>query len=691
MNGDNSGNARDWLRQGNALCRLGQFSKALDAYKRGLELEPQAPGLWNGKGNALNDLGHYSEALKAYKRGLELDPQEPALWNGKGNALNDLGHYSEALKACKRGLELEPQAAGLWLGKGNALNGLGHFSEALEAYERGLELDSQIPGLWPGKGNALRNLGRVSEALDAYKRGLELDPQEPWYWLCLAKLLSAHPEAVRSQARYDPQQCLCRAIALSEQMGRSITTRHRSVMIRSLINSLDLPLLWKRITSQAPELSIFMSYRSVLAVIENRVAPVMQIFSWLESDDCRLDECDRLLLRGRLQFHFGDAPAAYTTFDELDDERDPPNIIDQVYLTWAMNGCIFDTSAQLRSGLDVAVETTAQPAATPPQCYAAGHMFMLGNDLQNAVSAFESAAKHFLPARLMALHCRKQLGDEEAANKHLDELLKEEERRLETGERGMLLCVDPPINRILTEKPNEEDLPDEDPQAGDHQPPTYIVTDDGLAELELALAHFECSEAIRALRDDDALCKHPVYKDLVNGLGGGIDEWIDSYERQWEDWGKLNQKKSELEYWARNRPEGWVQEERARLKACLDWFDADGFADHGLWLAERLGKRIQSAKPLPDKSELEACIRLLLVEERITSNLAVRLILYVECRAVELHDQELREKAQTTATACMGVATSGGTVVARRGASRIGRRGPSANRGLSLGPQTPTR
>ena len=167
-----------------------------------------------------------------------------------------------------------------------------------------------------------------------------------------------------------------------------------------------------------------------LESIERRVAPVHTVFDWLESGDCRLDECERLLLRGRLELHFGDPPAALLTLDELDDKRDPPELIDQVYLARAMQECLGDVSAQMSNGCEMARAAVAKPDLSPRGCFDAGQMSTLADDIASAATAFERAAASFLPVRAMALDCRQKLGDEQLARPHMDALLAEETRRL---------------------------------------------------------------------------------------------------------------------------------------------------------------------------------------------------------------------------------------------------------------------
>ena len=87
----------------------------LETFERAIRLDPENLFAWNGKGNALCKLGKYREALEAYKTLLALDYESlPARYN-RGVVLSRLKHqekgFGEALgnqlqTAFKKYLEL---------------------------------------------------------------------------------------------------------------------------------------------------------------------------------------------------------------------------------------------------------------------------------------------------------------------------------------------------------------------------------------------------------------------------------------------------------------------------------------------------------------------------------------------------------------------------------------------------------
>ncbi len=84
------------------------YRKALDAYSRALDIDPNNAFAWSIKGWTLLNLGRYEEALDAYSRALDINPNNALAWSIKGAALDELGRYEEALDAYSRALDIDP-------------------------------------------------------------------------------------------------------------------------------------------------------------------------------------------------------------------------------------------------------------------------------------------------------------------------------------------------------------------------------------------------------------------------------------------------------------------------------------------------------------------------------------------------------------------------------------------------------
>ena len=64
--------------------------------------------VWLSTGNLLKQKGNYTGAIAAYNRALEIDTNYVNAWDGKGWALNELGNYTQAISYLNKALEIDP-------------------------------------------------------------------------------------------------------------------------------------------------------------------------------------------------------------------------------------------------------------------------------------------------------------------------------------------------------------------------------------------------------------------------------------------------------------------------------------------------------------------------------------------------------------------------------------------------------
>ncbi len=119
-----------WFDQGNALMGQKKYYKAIQAFNKSIEIDPQHAATWNNKGLALMHQDKNDEAIQAYEKAIEIDPQLAEAWYNKGIALDNQGKYKEAIQAYDRATEIDPQNADAWGNKGSDLNVLGKNDEA---------------------------------------------------------------------------------------------------------------------------------------------------------------------------------------------------------------------------------------------------------------------------------------------------------------------------------------------------------------------------------------------------------------------------------------------------------------------------------------------------------------------------------------------------------------------------------
>lgn len=136
-------------------------------------------GSWFKKGAALIELGNYSEAIAAYERVIDISPSNASAWNQKGVALALMGRYNESIDSFKKATEIDQMYAVSWYNKGKILTLMSKYEEAIQSYDEAIHIDPQEPGFWYEKGLALQALNRKEEAEIAFDKALEIADAPP--------------------------------------------------------------------------------------------------------------------------------------------------------------------------------------------------------------------------------------------------------------------------------------------------------------------------------------------------------------------------------------------------------------------------------------------------------------------------------------------------------------------------------
>jgi Tfp pilus assembly protein PilF len=213
--------AYSFLRAGMANERTGNYPAAVEAYKRGLEVQPDNVELLNAMGFALFQQGESGKAVVALERALEVDPQhwkahnnmalasidlgelemaeahyreslaiepQPAIYNDLGFVLERQGLPEDAAAAYRKALELDPESAAAHYNLGVSLARSGDFAEAephlLAAVEKNPNSQS-----YAGLGFVLWKQGREDEAVASLETAIEADPQNAAAYAALGKIL----------------------------------------------------------------------------------------------------------------------------------------------------------------------------------------------------------------------------------------------------------------------------------------------------------------------------------------------------------------------------------------------------------------------------------------------------------------------------------------------------------------------
>ncbi len=126
---------------GDALCRLGRYAGAEQAFRRAIQIKPRGADAHFNLGNVLRWRGDFTGSETALRRAVKLDPRNSDALTSLGHTLNGLDRVSEAKTLFDKALRVKPRDASAYCGLGWLASVGGRFEEAESLLRKALESD----------------------------------------------------------------------------------------------------------------------------------------------------------------------------------------------------------------------------------------------------------------------------------------------------------------------------------------------------------------------------------------------------------------------------------------------------------------------------------------------------------------------------------------------------------------------
>lgn len=133
-----------------------EFSKAIRAYEKVIELDPNYVEAYNNLGIIYQEMGDLESALKSYRRAIEINPKYEKALNNIGILLHLKGEDEKATEAFNRILAINPNHIESYINLGTLYKKKGLSEKAAHSYQKALAIN-------PRHGETHYNLGLLYE------------------------------------------------------------------------------------------------------------------------------------------------------------------------------------------------------------------------------------------------------------------------------------------------------------------------------------------------------------------------------------------------------------------------------------------------------------------------------------------------------------------------------------------------
>lgn len=219
------------------------YDAALADVQAALRLQPSSSYFNLALGDCYRGKEDFRNALEAYKKGMQLDPANADVHYFIALCHNQLGEFMPqgfaALEAIKKRTKYLGES---WEFVGQALYISRKYEEAAQSYEKAIQAKSDLKNTYSSLSDVYRMMNRFDDAINAIKRGQRVYPDDANYYINLSWLYSladSHQEAIgagQQAIRLLPDQYmgytnLCRAYNDTKQYALAIQTCNKALQI----------------------------------------------------------------------------------------------------------------------------------------------------------------------------------------------------------------------------------------------------------------------------------------------------------------------------------------------------------------------------------------------------------------------------------------------------------------------------
>lgn len=175
------------------------YAAAREAAQKAVDRDPSLIHAWHLLAIAREQLGDWPGALQAYERGLSLDPANPPIANDLGRLAFKMEMLPQAEALFRHYLAFRPNAPESTNNLACVLRSQMRYDEAIEVLKPALQAHPDKVMLWNTLGTVMEDMGETEQAGLFYREALRLDPTQAKARYNLANAMFAagqHDEAI---------------------------------------------------------------------------------------------------------------------------------------------------------------------------------------------------------------------------------------------------------------------------------------------------------------------------------------------------------------------------------------------------------------------------------------------------------------------------------------------------------------
>jgi Tfp pilus assembly protein PilF len=172
---------RPYNNRGRAYGNRGEYDKAMNDFKRAIEINPRCAEAYYNLGLVFALKGDDDTALKHYDQALKLYPNYAAAYNNRGLVLANKKQFDRAIKDYAQALRITPRSPDVYYNRGLAYYYKQDYEQAIADYSQALLLNPRYSNAYHNRAIAYYMKKDYQKALEDIERmqqmGFKIDPK----------------------------------------------------------------------------------------------------------------------------------------------------------------------------------------------------------------------------------------------------------------------------------------------------------------------------------------------------------------------------------------------------------------------------------------------------------------------------------------------------------------------------------
>lgn len=156
---------------------MGDFDRAVSAYRRALDINLRHSGALYNLGNIYKDQGDLNRAISFYGKAVESDPKMSDAYLNVGIIYGRQGQDALAMEYYQKAIQADAKNAKAYFNAGYIEEQSGSLLKAGELYKKSIEFDPENDKGFYNLGNVFVKLGRLDEAKSSYVKAVEVNSE----------------------------------------------------------------------------------------------------------------------------------------------------------------------------------------------------------------------------------------------------------------------------------------------------------------------------------------------------------------------------------------------------------------------------------------------------------------------------------------------------------------------------------